>query len=113
MIKHIFSSSFPEFLKITIVLIFIILLIFSIFKLLVYLQWAKIYNKKTPFIKIQNSISLGNREKVIILQIEKDCIVLGVTPNCINYLYTISNKNNHKFNNKSKSSFKDYNAKKK
>ncbi|MDQ1237252.1 MAG: flagellar biosynthetic protein FliO [Wigglesworthia glossinidia] len=108
--QYIFFSNFSDLLKITATLSSIILLIFAMFKLCDYFGLIKTYNNKHPYIKIKNSISLGNRERIIILQIDKKCIVVGVTPNCINYLYTISNKkNNIKLHTKSKI-FKDHNA---
>lgn len=74
----------------------LLLLIVAMF----YLRLKKKLEKKS-FIKIRESLAIGNKEKLMVIDCGDESILLGVTPNSINMLVELKHKYYNRTENKS------------
>ncbi|BAC24197.1 fliO [Wigglesworthia glossinidia endosymbiont of Glossina brevipalpis] len=89
--NYIFKNFSEKFSNITVILILFFCIIYFLIKLIKHFGFLKKFNNKIPLIEIKNSLILGDKGKIIVVQVGQDCILLGITPNHINYLCTLSN----------------------
>jgi len=76
------------FLQILLSLILILLIIF--FAAWFLKRYAHVNGAVNGQLKVLGGIALGQREKVVLLQIGEEQIVIGVTPSQITHLYTLT-----------------------
>lgn len=83
------------------VMINLILVISLIFVLVFFIKKFKLGRyTENKYIKIHNMVSVGPKEKIILIEINKTALLLGATPNHIEMLYAFDELNEHASENK-------------